>query len=183
MHTYTFQQLIQDFNLVIDHSSYAERQALFEAELKRVIRHNNSNASWTETVNHMSHLTATEKKALGGRTKGRVAKLESQKERPADYKLKAIKELPTSVDWRTHGVVSAVKDQGHCGSCWAFASTATIESHAAISTGMLFDLAPQQIAACAPNPDQCGGQGNCNGATAEIAFDYVAKSAGLFEEF
>jgi hypothetical protein len=55
--------------------------------------------------------------------------------------------------------------------------------HAAISTGMLFDLAPQQIAACAPNPDQCGGQGNCNGATAEIAFDYVAKSAGLFEEF
>ena len=183
MHTYTFKQLIQDFNLDIDHSSYAERQALFDAELKRVIRHNNSNASWTETVNHMSHLTATEKKAFGGRTKGRVARLESQKERPADYKLKAINELPTSVDWRTQGVVSAVKDQGHCGSCWAFASTATIESHAALSTGMLFDLAPQQIAACAPNPDQCGGQGNCNGATAEIAFDYVAKSAGMFEEF
>jgi cathepsin L len=48
---------------------------------------------------------------------------------------------------------------------------------------MLFDLAPQQVAACSPNPDQCGGQGNCNGATAEIAFDYVAKSAGMMEEF
>lgn len=44
-------------------------------------------------------------------------------------------------------------------------------------------MSPQQIAACAPNPDQCGGTGNCNGATAELAFDYVAKSDGLFEEF
>lgn len=142
-----------------------------------------SGASWKENINHMSHMTATEKSAFDGRTKGKVARLDSQRDFPADYKMKTIAELPTSVDWRTEGVISAVKDQGHCGSCWAFASTATIESHAAISTGMLFDLAPQQIAACSPNPDQCGGIGNCNGATAEIAFDYVAKSAGLFEEF
>jgi cathepsin L len=44
-------------------------------------------------------------------------------------------------------------------------------------------LSPQQIAACAPNPDECGGTGNCFGATAEIAFDYVAQSEGIFEEF
>ena len=43
------------------------------------------------------------------------------------------------------GVVSAVKDQGYCGSCWAFASTEVIESHVAIATNKLFDLSPEQV--------------------------------------
>ena len=152
------------------------RHAIFEAELKRVIAHNNSNASWTETVNFMSHMTATEKKAFYGRTKGKYSGFESRQNSNKAY---LNSELPAEVDWRTKGVVSAVKDQGHCGSCWAFASTATIESHAAISSGVLLELSTQQMAACAPNPDQCGGTGNCHGATAEVAFDYVAHSAGL----
>ncbi len=86
LHKYTFQQFVQDFDLGIDHSSteYATRLAIFEKELERVNRHNNSNATWTETVNHMSHLTATEKSAFHGRTKGRVSRLDSQKDRPAD---------------------------------------------------------------------------------------------------
>jgi cathepsin L len=36
---------------------------------------------------------------------------------------------------------------------------------------------------CAPNPDSCGGTGGCQGSTAELAYDYVTKSAGLFQEF
>ena len=181
---YTFQQFVQEFNLDLHHGTeeYSTRLAIFERELERVVAHNlHSGASWKENINHMSHLTATEKQAVKGRTKSKVDRLSSQKDR--DFELKPVSELPKHVDWREKGVISAVKDQGHCGSCWAFASTATIESHAAISTGLLFDLAPQQIATCAPNPDQCGGQGNCNGATAEIAFDYVANSEGLLEEF
>jgi cathepsin L len=96
---------------------------------------------------------------------------------------KAISELPENVDWRKHGIVTAVKDQGHCGSCWAFASTAVVESAVAKASGLLFDLSVQQMAMCAPNPDHCGGTGNCAGSTAELAFDYVAKSSGMVEEF
>jgi cathepsin L len=80
-------------------------------------------------------------------------------------------------------VVSAVKDQGHCGSCWAFASTATIESYVALSTGMLFDLSTEQIAMCAPNPDACGGTGKCEGSTAELAFEYLTGAKGIYEEY
>ena len=98
-------------------------------------------------------MTVTEKKAFHGRTKGKVPRLESQLDLPADFKMKSIAELPYQVDWRSKGVVSAVKDQGMCGSCWAFASTETIESHAAIASGTLLQLSTQQMAACSPNPD------------------------------
>lgn len=104
-------------------------------------------------------------------------------ELPSNFVLKPVSDLPTSVDWRTRAdTVTAVKDQGSCGSCWAFASTAVLESHVAIATGELFDLSPQQIAFCTPNPNQCGGSGGCGGATSELAFDYVA-GAGIVQEY
>jgi C1A family cysteine protease len=57
--------------------------------------------------------------------------------------------LPTSVDWRTKGVVNSVRDQGQCGSCWAFSGTSTVESAVAIKTGHLYDLSEQQAVSCA----------------------------------
>jgi len=141
--------------------------------------------SWKETVNQFSHLTLKEKKARFGRAKdvhqahtltGSIPKANAT----ASIDIKA---LPTQIDWREHGIVSAVKDQGHCGSCWAFATTAVIESAVAKASGLLFDLSVQQMAMCAPNPDHCGGTGNCQGSTAELGFDYIAKSGGMLEEY
>jgi len=94
----------------------------------------------------------------------------------------AVHDLPPSVDWRTKGVTTPVKNQGMCGSCWAFASTAVLESHVAIQTGMLFELSPQELVSCAPNREHCGGTGGCAGSTAELAFDLV-KSSGMVEEW
>jgi len=100
LENYTFEKFIQDFKLddfFRGPADYAERQALFEAELKRVVAHNKTDATWKETVNHMSHLTATEKKAFRGRTKGRYPNFVNQK-RSFNLGLSA---LPDSVDWRT----------------------------------------------------------------------------------
>ena len=66
-------------------------------------------------------------------------------------------DLPASVDWRTKGALNPVKDQGHCGSCWAFAATACIESHHFIHTGELLNLAEQQLVDCDPQSDGCDG--------------------------
>merc|ERR1712166_745189 len=92
----------------------------------------------------------------------------------------AVSDLPESFDHRdTEGVVTDVKDQGSCGSCWAFSAAETLESHLSIATGEAAPkLSPQQIVSCAPNPDQCGGTGGCKGSTQPLAFNYT-MTAGI----
>jgi cathepsin L len=84
--------------------------------------------------------------------------------------------LPASVDWRDKGVVTAVKNQGPCGSCWAFSASATLESHIAINTGKLFNFSEQQMVDCTDNPNECGGTGGCSGATQDLAFAHIAST-------
>lgn len=182
---YDFHDYIKEFGHKWEKGSpeFLKRQIIFTEELARVRAHNAKKLSWKEGVNFMSAMTLEEKKAYMGFHKGAHHHHKPKNLKPFDLHLKSLKDLPEEIDWREKEVVSPVKDQGQCGSCWAFASTATIESHVALNSGLLFDLSPQQIASCAPNPDQCGGTGGCYGATAEIAFDYIAGSAGMVQEF
>jgi len=65
--------------------------------------------------------------------------------------------VPTEIDWRTKGAVNPVKNQGQCGSCWAFSATSAIEGHHQIQSGTLISLAEQELVDC---DTQCAG---CNG--------------------
>jgi C1A family cysteine protease len=66
--------------------------------------------------------------------------------------------LPTTFDWRSSSsCISAVKNQGNCGSCWAFSTTEGTESAYCISTGKLYTLAPQELVSCDNTCDGCGG--------------------------
>jgi len=71
-----------------------------------------------------------------------------------------------------------VKNQGGCGSCWAFSTTETIESAVAVAGGPLLELAPQELVSCAPNPNDCGGTGGCDGSTQPLGFNYTV-GAGM----
>merc|ERR1711934_807102 len=75
-----------------------------------------------------------------------------------------IKDLPESVDWRDAGVLTEPKNQGSCGSCWAFATIEAIESYAAINNVTLQELSAQEVTSCTPNPLHCGGTGGCHGS-------------------
>jgi len=76
-------------------------------------------------------------------------------------------------DWHTYGATTAVKDQGSCGSCWAFSAAQAIETAAFFYNGTLPILAPQQIVDCDKK------DGGCNGGDTPTAYQYVINAGGL----
>lgn len=86
--------------------------------------------------------------------------------------------LPESKDWSFLETAEDIIDQGSCGSCWAVASAGTIQLLAAKAGKRPPRISPQSILGCTPNPDECGGTGGCDGATAELAFTW-AKTHGV----
>merc|ERR1711964_641467 len=73
------------------------------------------------------------------------------------------------------GVVTAVRDQGSCGSCWAFAATAALESAYAMRDGVILDLSNQQLVDC----DLLADNNGCRGGLPSAAFEYIMYTGGL----
>ena len=87
-------------------------------------------------------------------------------------------ELPVSIDWRQKGVVNNVKDQGQCGSCWAFSTISSVESAVAIKTGVLNSLSEQQLVDC--DSLMYGGRDHgCNGGLMDNAFTWIHNNNGV----
>merc|ERR1711879_340646 len=85
--------------------------------------------------------------------------------------------LAASVDWVQKGAVTPVKNQGQCGSCWAFSSTGALEGAWQLASGKLVSLSEQQLVDCAKN----GNQG-CSGGSMDLAFQYLENTTVCTEE-
>jgi len=146
------------------------RFQIFRVNLRNIILHNlDHTQNFTMGINQFTDLTPQEfKDQYVGGLKAEVG----------SYGCKTFSSsasgAPSSLDWRTKGAVTTVKDQGQCGSCWTFSSTGAIESAWAISTGKLVDLSEQELVDCATGFSY--GSHGCSGGQMEGAFKFVIEN-------
>ncbi|XP_047330812.1 probable cysteine protease RD19B [Impatiens glandulifera] len=156
------------------------RLSVFQSNLRRAERHQKLDPSAVHGVTQFSDLTSAEfrQKHLG------LKRLRL----PADANKAPIlptNDLPTDFDWRDHGAVTSVKNQGSCGSCWSFSTTGALEGANFLATGKLVSLSEQQLVDCDHEcePDEPGScDSGCNGGLMNSALEYTLKNGGLMRE-
>ncbi|CAI5799166.1 cathepsin L1-like [Podarcis lilfordi] len=163
-----------------ERNSENHRRTIWEENFRMIEKHNREASrgkhSYRMAMNHLGDLTKAEfMERLNGlspelpRERGRRTTLFQKSDNPS---------LPSSVDWRSKGYVTPVKDQGSCGSCWAFSATGALEGYLARTTGRLVSLSEQNLVDCSWKQ---GNQG-CNGGWPSWAFQYVMDNHGLDSE-
>jgi len=152
---------------------HAARYAIFKMNYNMIVEHNLKGESWTMGVNEFADLTWEEFK----KTHVGYRKVDFGVPRH-EVDLRGVITVPDSIDWTTKGAVTGVKNQGSCGSCWAFSTTGSVEGAHAIKTGQLVSLSEQQLVDCS------GSYGNmgCNGGLMDYAFKYIMGNNGICSE-
>jgi C1A family cysteine protease len=169
-----FVAYVKEFNKVYTNDELFVRFQNFKENKQIIDEHNAKGLSWEMGVNQFTDLTRKEFSDLylGYRPRNNdYARSLNLHVRPMGQV------LADSLDWRTKGAVTPVKDQAQCGSCWAFSTTGSVEGANQIKSGQLQSLSEQQLVDCA------GSSGNkgCNGGLMDDAFEYI-KNKGIGSE-
>jgi cathepsin H len=169
-----FGEFLGKYNKAYSFGELAHRQAVYEQTLLEISQINAQNLSWTAGVNEWSDLTWEE---FQGRFL--MAPQKCSATNPG-HPMSGIKheEGPNedTFDWRDKGKVTAVKNQGSCGSCWAFSTIGAVESAVSIKSGQApATYSEQQLVDCA------GGFNNqgCRGGLPSQAFQYILWQGGI----
>jgi len=152
-------------------NSYSTALQNWLANDARIRKHNaDETSSWSLGHNQFSDLTPQEYgRRLGGK---------SPPSTTVTVGLPALTgPLPDSIDWVSRGAVTPVKDQGNCGSCWAFSTTGAIEGAFQRATGKLLSLSEQNLVSCSFNGDL-----GCGGGEQSDALCWTYHNKGLCEE-
>jgi len=150
----------------------AGRRHIFEQNLAYVNKHNSEKHSYSLAMNKFADLTNDEFKRLYMPPAFTAGPKTGSKYLPHTFA------IPSSVDWRTQGYVTPIKDQGQCGSCWAFSATGSLEGQHFKSTGNLVSLSEQNLVDCS---GKFGNMG-CNGGLMDYAFAYIQANNGIDTE-
>mmetsp|Transcript_46888 Transcript_46888/g.109544 ORF Transcript_46888/g.109544 Transcript_46888/m.109544 type:complete len:370 (+) Transcript_46888:38-1147(+) len=165
-----------------DEDEEARRFSNFQATMETVRQHNSDEQrTWDMGLNQFSDMTDAEFES-----QVLMAPQKCSATGSTSYQMPSPtvpdSALEKKMDWRSYGVISEVKNQGSCGSCWAFSTAGCLEAHLAIkmrSTWRAPRLSEQQLVDCA----QAFNNHGCNGGLPAQAFEYVRSAGGLSTEF
>jgi C1A family cysteine protease len=149
---------------------YVKRLEIFKMTLLRIEEQNRVNAPATFAINEFSDLTVKEFTSM-------YANLDFSKVDPNAPVADLLPEGPKSVDWRTKGAVTPIKNQGQCGSCWAFSTTGNLEGQWFLAGNKLIGISEQQLVDCDHNGDH-----GCAGGLMSNAFEYIISNGGIDSE-
>eukprot|EP01099_Mayorella_cantabrigiensis_P001826 TRINITY_DN179_c0_g1_i1.p1 TRINITY_DN179_c0_g1~~TRINITY_DN179_c0_g1_i1.p1 ORF type:complete len:332 (+),score=98.75 TRINITY_DN179_c0_g1_i1:51-1046(+) len=162
-----FLEWIQVHGKQYPHDEFHYRFRVWKSNLKFVVENNaRPDVTYTVSMNKFADLTVNEfvERYTGAK---QIVEMTPEDLKAAGKPLDSLVSLPTTVDWRTAGVVTPVKDQGQCGSCWAFSTTGAVEGVWALKSGKLVSLSEQQLVDCNTN------NSGCNGGWPYIAMQYL----------
>jgi cathepsin L len=150
------------------------RYDTFKANYDFVEKHNAGNYTWTVELNKFADLSSGEFKNIYLGYKPELRRGARQ----LTLKDGKVGAYPSgSLDWVAKGAVTGIKDQGQCGSCWAFSTTGGVEGIVQLKHGHLTSLSEQELVDCAGSYGNAG----CNGGLMDNAFKYV-QANGLCTE-
>ncbi|PON89890.1 Cyseine protease [Trema orientale] len=151
-----------------------QRFEIFRDNLKHIDERNKHISDYWLGLNEFADLSHEEFKSKYLGLKPEFTKRTGSSE---NFSYRDVIDLPKSMDWRKKGAVTPVKNQGSCGSCWAFSTVAAVEGINQIVTGNLTSLSEQELIDC----DRSFNNG-CNGGLMDYAFEYIMSSGGLHKE-
>jgi C1A family cysteine protease len=159
---FLFTRWVDEHGKEYEHENFFAKYNTFKANLNFIIEHNSFNHTYTLAMNQFGDMTTEEFKA---------ARCGFQQAPRNEEAIEFVGDINADVDWGAKGAVTPVKDQGQCGSCWAFSTTGALEGCVQIAGGKLISFSEQALVDCS------GSEGNqgCNGGLMDYAFQYIAK--------
>ena len=172
---YFLKKYERDYDRDYNESEYWIRYNIFNTNLNYIHdSNNNRNKTYKLGINNFTDMTFKEFKGIYLKLKINPY---SKNYTMSNYISKK-DPIPSNIDWRADGLVTNVKDQGQCGSCWAFSAIGAIEGQHAKKYGELVSLSEQNLVDCALNYS-CDG---CEGGWPDNAMEYVIDNKGVDTE-
>merc|ERR1719502_352377 len=170
-----WQGYVADFKKVYHPAEVMTRFEIFKDNVDFINHHNKNLADklgYTVGLNEFADMTNAE---FVRKMNGYNARAMPKKD--LNVELFDTSNLADSVDWTTKNAVTPVKNQGQCGSCWAFSTTGSTEGAYAIKTGTLKSFSEQELVDCA----QSFGNQGCNGGLMDNGFRYIESKGDALE--
>ncbi|KAF5189086.1 Senescence-specific cysteine protease sag39 [Thalictrum thalictroides] len=160
-----------------DATEKARRFEIFRKNVQYIESFNRAgNRSYTLGVNGFADQTNEEFIAIRNGYKGFCSPAKSSD--ASTFRYEHVTAVPSSMDWRKKGAVTPIKDQGQCGSCWAFSAVAAMEGITQLKSGKLLSLSEQELVDC----DTKGVDQGCEGGLMDDAFIFIQHNKGLATE-